>query len=100
MSAVSKKLIPSSRARWKCGRAAASSRIQGRQPGSPYVMHPSASLETLRPLRPRRTCSMFVPEPLYPQRDALERLLRDEAAPPDGLRIPAGEGRREILHVL
>src|SRR5512139_992062 len=30
----------------------------------------------------------------------LERLLGDEAAPPDRLRVPAGERDREALHVL
>src|ERR1041385_3979414 len=53
MSAVSKKLMPASIARWKNGRAASSSRIHGRQLDEPYVMQPRQRRENFRPGLPR-----------------------------------------------
>src|SRR6185503_1257039 len=58
MSAVSKKLMPASKARLMKGREGSSSKIQSRHFGDPYVMVPRQMRETFRPVLPRRTCSI------------------------------------------
>ncbi len=59
MSAVSKKLMPSSSACRMNGSDASSSSTQSRQPGSPYDMQPRQIRETLRPVEPRLTWSIL-----------------------------------------
>src|SRR6185437_15984151 len=59
MSAVSKKLMPASQARWMKGRLSGSSRTQGRHFEVPYVMQPRQRRETLTPARPRLVSSML-----------------------------------------
>src|SRR5437016_2517409 len=58
ISAVSKKLIPASRARTKNGRAASSSSTHERHLLVPYVMVPRQMRETWRPVLPRLTYFM------------------------------------------
>src|SRR5450759_3153795 len=59
MSAVSKKLMPRSIARFRKGRLSASSSTQGRHAEVPKVIVPRQMRETLRPLEPRRTYSIL-----------------------------------------
>src|SRR6266567_7912002 len=59
MSAVSKKLTPTSTARRTIGSAASSRKIHGRDDGSPKLIMPRAIRETLRPDEPNRRYSMF-----------------------------------------
>lgn len=64
MSAVSKKLIPSSRARFTNGRASFSSKTHARHLVEPYVIIPKQIRETCKPLLPSRTYGMplfFIP---------------------------------------
>src|SRR4051794_19833650 len=58
MSAVSKKLIPSSRARRMNGRLSSSSSTHCRHDLVPYVMHPRQTRETFVPADPRLTNSI------------------------------------------
>src|SRR4249920_2844366 len=59
MSAVSKKLMPSSSARWMNGRLASSSNTHGRHFDEPKVIAPRQMRETFKPLFPSRTYCMM-----------------------------------------
>src|ERR1035437_217846 len=59
MSAVSKKLMPRSMARFRKGRRSPCSSPQGRHADVPKVIVPRQIRETFRPLEPRRTYSIL-----------------------------------------